>query len=63
MRDLRGPQGREESLMKRATNRKRHRPEEVVAKLRQWCAAQFPETQVWVVFPRIPRRSTGIRTG
>ena len=35
MRDLRGPQGREESLMKRPTNRKRHRPEEVVAKLRQ----------------------------
>jgi transposase-like protein len=35
MRDFRGPQGREESLMKRPTNRKRHRPEEVVAKLRQ----------------------------
>jgi hypothetical protein len=35
MRDLRGPQGREESLMKRTTNRKRHRPEEVVAKLSQ----------------------------
>ena len=35
MRDLRGPQGREESPMKRPTNRQRHRPEEVVARLRQ----------------------------
>ena len=34
MRDFRGPRGREESPMKRS-NRKRHRPEEVVAKLRQ----------------------------
>jgi hypothetical protein len=34
MRDFRGPKGREESLMKRS-NRKRPRPEEVVAKLRQ----------------------------
>jgi hypothetical protein len=35
MRDLRGPRGREESLVNRPTNRKRHRPGEVVAKLRQ----------------------------
>jgi len=34
MRDFRGPRDREESLMKRS-NRKRHRPEEVVTKLRQ----------------------------
>lgn len=34
MRDFHGPMGREESLKKRS-NRKRHRPEEVVAKLRQ----------------------------
>jgi hypothetical protein len=34
MRDLRGPRGREESPIERS-NRKRHRPEEVVAKLRQ----------------------------
>ena len=33
-RDFRGPRGREESPTKRS-NRKRHRPEEVVAKLRQ----------------------------
>ena len=31
---LRGPQGREDSLVKRPTNRKRDRPEGVVAKLR-----------------------------
>jgi len=34
MRDLTGPKGQEKSLMKRP-NRKRHRPEEIVAKLRQ----------------------------
>jgi putative transposase len=34
MRNFRGPRGREESPRKRS-NRKRHRPEEVVAKLRQ----------------------------
>lgn len=35
MRDLSGPGGREESPLKRVTSGKRHRPEEVVAKLRQ----------------------------
>lgn len=34
MRDLTGPKGQEKSLMKRP-KRKRHRPEEIVAKLRQ----------------------------
>jgi hypothetical protein len=34
MRDLRGQLGREESPIKGPTNRKRHRPEEIVAKLR-----------------------------
>ena len=34
MKDFRGPRGREESPMK-LSNRKRHRPEEVVAKFRQ----------------------------
>jgi hypothetical protein len=29
------PEGREDSMMKCTANRKRHRPEEVVAKLRQ----------------------------
>jgi len=35
MRDFAGPKGRKESFMKDPGRRKRHRPEEVVAKLRQ----------------------------
>jgi transposase-like protein len=35
VRDFAGPKGRKESFMKDPGRRKRHRPEEVVAKLRQ----------------------------
>jgi hypothetical protein len=35
VRDLTGPKGQEKSQIKRPTDRKHHRPEEIVAKLRQ----------------------------
>ena len=55
MRDFRGPRGREESPMKRSTNRKRHRPEEVFAELRR-VRSQIAATSLTPTHhPRLPR--------